>query len=230
MVLRVGGPSETGAREALESLCRQYWYPLYAFVRWHGRSHHEAEDCVQAFLARFLAGEGMARADPEKGRFRSYLLASLRRFLANEARYAKAAKRNPGRPLLPLEWNEAQKRFAGEPADPALTPEQAFDREWARALVSRVVVRMREEFAAKGREDLFDEVRTFLFADLSGPSVADSARRLGMSRHAFSVALHRIRRKLGENLRSAVAETVDEPEDVDAELRNLIAALSEFSG
>lgn len=227
MVLRVGGSSETQALEARELLCRRYWYPVYAFVRRHGRSHHEAEDCVQAFLVRFLSGEGMARAHPSKGRFRSYLLTSLRRFLANEARSAKAAKRNPGQPLLPLEWDDAAKRFACEPADPALTPEQVFDREWARALVWRVVAEMREEFAADSRRDLFDAVRPFLFAEMSGQSLTESAQNLGLSRHGVSVALHRIRRKLGAYLRAAVAETVEGPDDVDAELRNLIAALND---
>ena len=131
LVLEAGAGDDTAARAALETLCRQYWYPIYAFVRRQGRTHHEAEDCTQEFLARLLAADGVARARPERGRFRAFLLSSLRHFLANEWRKTQAAKRGGGVVIESLDWQDAEQRFAHEPADPGLTPEQAFDRSWA---------------------------------------------------------------------------------------------------
>lgn len=225
IVLRVGGGSQTEARAALETLCRQYWYPLYSFVRRHGRPHHEAEDCTQAFFARLLANDGMTHARPERGRFRSFLLTALRHSLANECRDACAAKRGGGIPALPLEIDGAEERFTREPADPALTPEQAFDRNWALAMIAQVMEELRSEYVASGRRALFEALKPLLMSDVGTSAVAEQAAQLGMSKHAFSVALHRVRRRLGENLRAAVAETVADVADVDVELRHLIAAM-----
>jgi len=225
MVLRAGAPSESQARAALESLCCQYWYPLYTFVRRQGRTHHDAEDCVQSFLAHLLASEAVARARPELGRFRTFLLTALRNFLTNEWHRAKAAKRGGGQAPLPLEFDAAQERFAREPADPALTPEQAFDRNWALGMIGHAFAELRIEYEKSGRGALFATLGPLAWDDSGAGSHAELAQSLGMNAHAFTVALQRLRRRLGERLRIDVSQTVVDEAEVDAELRHLIAVL-----
>ncbi len=225
MVLRAGEGSESQVRSALESLCRQYWYPLYTFVRRQGRAHHEAEDCTQEFLARLLASDGVERARPERGRFRTFLLTSLRNFLVNEWQRGQAAKRGGGQAPLPLEFDTAAERFAREPADPGLTPEQAFDRNWALGMIERAVAALRTEYGKSGRGALFAALGPLVWSDTSQETHAELAEQLGMNAHAFTVALQRLRRRLGERLRIDVAQTVADEAEVDAELRYLIAAL-----
>jgi RNA polymerase sigma-70 factor (ECF subfamily) len=224
MVLNAGKGSESQARSALESLCRQYWYPLYNFVRRQGRTHHEAEDCTQEFLARMLASDWVSRATPKRGRFRTFLLTSLRNFLANEWQRGQAAKRGGGQAPVPLEFSTAGERFAREPADPDLTPEQAFDRNYALDMISHAIDALREEYEKSDRGVLFAELRPHVWGNTSQKSVAQQAERFGMNAHAFTVALQRLRRRLGEHLRSDVAQTVADEADVDAELRHLIKA------
>ena len=144
VVLHVGAESESKVRAALETLCRQYWYPLYVFVRRQGRAHHEAEDCTQEFLARLLDTAGMAHARPERGRFRTFLLTALRNFLTNEWHREHAAKRGGGQAMLSLDLEKAEERFTHEPVDPGLTPEQAFDRSWAHDLIDHALAELRE--------------------------------------------------------------------------------------
>jgi DNA-directed RNA polymerase specialized sigma24 family protein len=225
VVLNAGAGSESQARAALETLCRQYWYPLYAFIRRQGHPHHEAEDCTQEFLARLLAAEGVARARPERGRFRSFLLTSLRHFLTNEWHRAQAAKRGGGEPVLSLDLERADERFAHEPADPGLNPEQAFDRSWALDLIDRATLALRREYEKSGRGALFAALAPLLWGDPAAEALAIPAARLGMTAGAFTVALHRLRQRLGQRLRADVAETVADGADVDAELRHLIAAV-----
>jgi RNA polymerase sigma factor (sigma-70 family) len=225
IVLDARASSDTRARAALETLCRRYWYPIYSFIRRHGRSHHEAEDNTQAFFARLLANDGMMHARPELGRFRSFLLTALRRFLANEWRDAQAAKRGGGVAPLPLEVEDAEVRFTREPVDPGLTPEQVFDRNWALAMIGQVVAEMRSDYVARGRAEVFDALNPLLLGDPGADSLAEPAAQLGMSRNALATVLHRLRRRLGESLRAAVADTVADPTDVDAELRYLIGAI-----
>jgi RNA polymerase sigma factor (sigma-70 family) len=226
MVLRAGEGSDSQVRSALESLCRQYWYPLYTFVRRQGRAHHEAEDCTQEFLARLLAAGGVARARPERGRFRTFLLASMRNFLVNEWQRAQTAKRGGGQAPLPLEFDVAEERFAREPADPGLTPEQAFDRNWALGMIDRAVAALRAEYEKTGRGALFAALGPLVWSNTGKDSHAELAAQLGMNTHAFTVALQRLRQRLGERLRLDVAQTVADEADVDAELRYLIAAVS----
>src|SRR6185503_5342553 len=150
VVLHAGAGSDSQVHAALESLCRQYWYPLYAFVRRQGRAHHEAEDCTQEFLARLLASDGIARARPERGRFRTFLLTALRNFLTNEWQRTQAAKRGGGAAMVSLDWQDAERRFAHEPADPGLTPEQSFDRNWALGLIETALAGLRAEYEKRG--------------------------------------------------------------------------------
>jgi RNA polymerase sigma-70 factor (ECF subfamily) len=226
VIVRAGGPGTAQARSALEHLCRQYWFPLYAFVRRQGRPHHEAEDCTQEFLARLLAQEGVGRARPEQGRFRSYLLTALRNFLTNEWHRARAEKRGGGRAPLPLEFETAERTYSREPADPALTPEQAYDRTWALGLIERSVAALREDYEKSGRGALFNELAPLVWGDGAAETLSVPAARLGLTTHAFTVALHRLRQRLGRRLRADVAETVATDAEVDEELRQLIAAVS----
>lgn len=225
MVLRAGAGPDTLAHSALESLCRQYWYPLYAFIRREGRAHHEAEDCTQEFLAQLLARDALALARPERGRFRSFLLAALRNFLTSEWRRTQAAKRGGGQTPLSLEFESAAGRFALEPADPGLTSEQLFDRNWAQGMIEQSVAALRAEYERSGRGAVFAALEPLLWQGSSGESHAVLAERLQMNAAAFNVALQRLRRRLGERLRLDVAQTVATEEEVDAELRHLMAAL-----
>ncbi len=226
VVLNAGAGSESLARVALESLCRHYWYPLYSFVRRQGRAHHEAEDCTQEFLARLLATDGVARARPERGRFRTFLLTGLRNFLTNEWHRAQAAKRGGGAVVVSLDWQDAEQRFAHEPADPGLTPEQAFDRNWARGLIESTLAALRTEYEKRGQAALFAELVPLVWGATAAETFAPRAERVGLTTHAFTVALQRLRQRLGERLRAAVAETVADGSDIDAELRHLIAAVT----
>jgi RNA polymerase sigma factor (sigma-70 family) len=225
IVVNAGAGSESQARSALETLCRQYWYPLYLFIRRQGRPHHEAEDCTQEFLARLLATDGMARARPERGRFRTFLLTALRNFLADEWRRAQASKRGGGRTILSLDLESAEHRFTDEPVDSGLTPEQAFDQSWALQLHDRAIRAVREEYEKSGRGAQFAALVPLVWGNPTDESLAEPAARLGMTAQAFTVALHRLRRRLGERLRAMVAETVADNRELDAELRYLIAAV-----
>lgn len=226
VVLNAGADSATQARAALETLCRQYWYPLYVFVRRSGRSHHDAEDCTQEFLARLLATHGVAQARPERGRFRSYLMISLRHFLTNEWQKNQAAKRGGGRSPLALDFSAAGERFAGEPADAGLTPEQAFDRTWALELTETVLAELRAEYEKTSRGALFDALAPHVWGKGTGEPQAVASARLGLDVHAFTVALQRLRRRLGDRLRARVAETVADSAGIDEELHHLVAALT----
>jgi RNA polymerase sigma-70 factor (ECF subfamily) len=214
------------ARPALETLCRQYWYPLYSFIRRQGRTHHEAEDCTQEFLAQLLASHGIAHAKPERGRFRTYLLAALRNYLTNEWHRARTAKRGGDQAPLSLEFDLAEKRFSREPAEPALTPEHCFDREWAIGLIDQATAELRDEYRESGRSALFAALEPLVWQNSSPVSHAELAQRLNLTTHAFTVALQRLRRRLGERLRLAVAQTVAGEAEVDAELRYLISAMT----
>jgi RNA polymerase sigma factor (sigma-70 family) len=226
VVLHAGEGSESQARAALQSLCTHYWYPLYAFVRRQGRAHHEAEDCTQEFLARLLASAGVAHARPERGRFRTFLLAALRNFLTNEWHRAHAAKRGGGQTVLSLDLERAEERFTHEPADAGLTPEQAYDRSWAFGLIDTAIAELRDEYHKSGRAAQFAALQPLVWGNPATESLAEPAARLGMNTHAFTMALHRLRRRLGERLRAVVVETVADAKDVDGELRHLIAAVS----
>jgi RNA polymerase sigma-70 factor (ECF subfamily) len=211
------------AHRALESLCTNYWYPLYAFVRRQGRDPHDAQDLTQAFFAKLLEKgwlDGVAR---EKGKFRSFLLASMKHFLANERDHAHAQKRGGGRPLISLDAGSAESRYAMEPQDSA-TPETIFDRRWALTLLEQVIGRLRAEWATAGKSDLFDELK----ATLSGQQsrYAQIAKRLATSEGAVKVAAHRLRQRYRELIRNEVAQTVGDDGDVDDELRDLMSALS----
>jgi len=232
MVLRSDAAGDTRAHAALEMLCTRYWYPLYAFVRRHGRDHHEAEDCTQEFLAQLLSADGLKRARPERGRFRTFLLSGMRNFLVSEWRRTHAAKRGGGLAAVPIGLRDSDDRFCHEPPDPGLTPEQAFDRSWALGMIDRAVGELRAEYDESGRGGLFDALAPQIWGNSAAipESVAEKAAQLGLTAQAYNVALHRARRRLGDRLRALVAETVADPKEIDAELRHLVGAINTSPG
>jgi RNA polymerase sigma-70 factor (ECF subfamily) len=217
-----GDAERTGTREALEALCRAYWYPLYAFVRFRGHSADDARDLTQAFFARTLETDGLSGADPDRGRFRSYLLGAMKHFLANEWHRARAEKRGGGATVIELDGLSAGVRHALEPACED-DPDVAFDREWALETTSRALAKLREEAEARGKREQFEALRGSLVGD--EPPRAETAERLGLTEGAVKVAVHRLRKRYREILRAIVAETVADPSDVDDEMRHLVAAL-----
>lgn len=225
LVLHAGRPDSPDAARALAVLCTSYWYPLYAFVRRQGKSAHDAQDLTQEFFARLLEKNYLAQVSREKGRFRSFLLAALKNFLANEWDKVRAQKRGGDRTFVPLDATAAESRYAVEPAD-ALSPDKIFERRWALTLLDRAIELLRAEYVKGGRGPLFDELKGCLTGDGSTVSYAELAARLATTEGAIKVAVHRLRQRYREVLRAEVANTVAQPGDVDDELRQLFAALS----
>jgi RNA polymerase sigma-70 factor (ECF subfamily) len=215
--------SETRARKALEQLCRAYWYPLYAFVRYRGYSSDDARDLTQAFFARILETGGFASADPGRGRFRSYLLGAMKHFLANEWRRERAQKR--GGQVQFIEWDalDPEARYAKAPKQPD-SPEQLFDREWALETVAGALQSLRAEMARAGKGEQFDALKGSLTGEDESPR-EELAVRMGMTEGALRVAVHRLRQRYRKLLRASIAETVGSKADLDDEMRYLVAVL-----
>jgi RNA polymerase sigma-70 factor (ECF subfamily) len=225
VVLAAGRRSTPQSDHALEELCRTYWYPLYAFVRRRGHSKEDAEDLTQAFFARFLEKNYLEGLSVERGRFRAFLLASLQHFLANEWDRSQRQKRGGQIPHLSLDWRTADTQFQiAAPAPPS--PEKAFDREWAVALLDKVIERLRADCEAEGRSRQFSELKIFLATDTDTLSPADAARALGLNAGAARVAIHRLRKRYRQLLRDEVAQTLANPTQIDAEMQALLGAFS----
>ena len=214
-----GGPS-AGADEALATLCESYWYPLYAFLRSRGYSAEDAQDLTQSFFARLLEKQTIRHADPARGRFRSFLLSSLKNFAANERDRAGAARRGGDIPILSLELETAEGRFGMElPTDE--TPERIYDRHWALALLDRVMSRLDADAVHSGKPLQFDRLKSYLTGDQPHLSYAQTASDLGTSEGAVKVAVHRLRRRFRDLVRDEIAQTLSSPEEIDDELRHL---------
>lgn len=214
--------SQTRAQKALEELCRAYWYPLYAFVRYRGYSRDDAQDLTQSFFARIIETGGFASADPERGRFRSYLLGAMKHFLANEWHRVRAQKRGGGVTIIELDALDAEARYALEPAR-WTDLDAGFDREWALESTARAMGKLRAESEASGRGELFEALKGSLAG--AEPARSETALRLGMTEGAVKVAVHRLRQRYRELVRAEIAETVTDPSDLDDEMRHLVAAL-----
>ena len=225
VVVSAGRSDTTRACAALGKLCQTYWPPLYAYVRRVGHSPEDAQDLTQEFFARLLAHNTVARADPERGRFRSFLLASLKHFLSHEWEKACAQKRGGRAQIISLQLDTAETRCARLVA-PGDTPDRAFDRQWALALLDVVLVRLRQEYTDAGREDLFLGLKDTLSGGRSEIPYRELAGRLGLSEGAVKVAAHRLRQRYRELLRAEIANTVATPDEVEQELEHLFAALS----
>ena len=212
------------AQEALEKLCRTYWRPIYSFVRRQGVGPEEAEDLTQGFFALLLERRDLSAVRKEKGRLRSYLLVSLKHFLADERRRAMAIKRGKGQRLIPLEELRANERADIEPADP-LTAERIYERRWASTLLEQVLRRLKDEYRAAGNAALFDRLKQLLPDEPGAPSQADIAAQLGMTENAVRQAFHRFRQRYQLLLRDEIAHTVATPSDIEDELRYLVSVL-----
>jgi RNA polymerase sigma-70 factor (ECF subfamily) len=212
------------AQEALEKLCRTYWWPLYGFVRRQGYSPEEAQDLTQGFFAMLLERRDFDAVRQEKGRLRSYLLASLKNFLAKAHRRATTIKRGEGRPLVPLDELLARERADLEPTD-ALSADRIYERRWALTLLEQVLARLGEEYRVAGSTRLFEELKQLLADDPDRPSQAQIARELGIAENAVKQAFHRLRQRYRLLLREEIAQTVVAPDDVENELRHFIAVL-----
>ncbi|HWL53426.1 MAG TPA: sigma-70 family RNA polymerase sigma factor [Chthoniobacteraceae bacterium] len=223
MVLKAQGDS-TLAQTALAELCQAYWFPLYAYVRRRGYGAHDAEDLTQGFFARLLRLESLGGVRRERGRFRAFLLASMKHYLADERDRASARKRAAEKNVS-LDAGLAEHRYGRETTDP-LTPERLFERQWALALLESVLQRLAGEYEAAGKTALFDELRFALTGDRSDVPYATLAGRLGMSEEAVRVAVHRLRHRYRRLLRHEVAQTVENASEVADELAALRRILS----
>jgi DNA-directed RNA polymerase specialized sigma24 family protein len=224
VVVAAGGGDVPAARAAVATLCETYWYPLYAYVRRRGASADDARDLTQAFLVSLLERRDFEQLSPDRGRFRSFLLASLKHFLANDAARRHTLKRGSGMTPLSLELDRAEGRYSTEPAEPA-TPESIYERRWALTLIERVLAGLRAEWADHGRAVEFDELKEGLLGGGPAGGYAAAAARLGASEGALKVAAPRLRRKFQTRLRQEIAETVADPAEIDDEIRYLIRAL-----
>lgn len=213
------------APSALSELAELYWYPLYAFARHLGRGEHEAQDLVQGFFALLLERGGLRAADPERGRFRTFLLTMFKRMMARVHEKERALKRGGGRPLLSLDFAWGEEKFRMEPAE-SLSPERLFERGWALTLLDKVLGELEAEYGRAGHSMLFAELRGFLAAGSQPPSQAEVADRLAMTSGALRVALHRLRARYRDLLRAEIAQTVADPADVNDEIRQLMNALA----
>jgi RNA polymerase sigma-70 factor (ECF subfamily) len=223
IVLAAAHDSRPDARAALATLCETYWYPLYYYTRRRGYRADEAQDLTQEFFAVLLEKESLRVADPERGRFRSFLLASLNHFLTAEWRRRSARKRGGGRPPLSLNVRAGESRYSQEPSHD-LTPEKAFERRWALLLLEQAVSKLREEYAASGKAALFERLAGFISGE-KGALYQQVAGDLNMSEGAVRVAVHRLRQRYRQVLRAEVAHTVAGPQHIDEELRHLMAAV-----
>jgi RNA polymerase sigma-70 factor (ECF subfamily) len=223
LVVAAGDSRPKEARSALVSLCENYWYPLYAYLRRRGYQADPAQDLTQEFFIRVLEGQYLDRADPEKGRFRSFLLTSLKFFVADEEDRQRARKRGGGQ-LVPFEFSSGEERYQREPAHDE-TPERIFERRWALSVLDRVVEKLRDEFVQHGRLEHFERLKIFLLGQSDAPYAA-LALEMNTSEGALKVAIHRLRKRYRELLRQEIADTVADPAEVESELRYLAAALT----
>lgn len=223
VVLAAQDKSSPDSAAALETLCRAYWYPLYAYVRGSGRSPLDAQDLTQEFFARLLAQDWLRVVLPEKGRFRTFLLVTMKRFLTNEWHRDRTQKRGAGNLPLSLDTAEAEHRFA---AEPPLTPDELFERRWAMTLLDESLERLQRDFANTGREREFNSLKEWLTAERGSIPYGPIATALGTTEGAARVAVHRMRKQFRQLFRQTITETVDAAGDVDAEMRHLVSVLS----
>jgi RNA polymerase sigma factor (sigma-70 family) len=225
VVLKAGNPQAPDALACLTHLCQTYWYPLYGCVRRHGYSPADAQDLTQAFFAKLLDKDQIGLADPSRGRFRTFLLRSLENFLRTQHRDRQAQKRGGGQQMVSLDASLAEERYAEEPSGTA-TPAEVFERDWAATLIEQVLDQLRREFASSGRLELFDALEPHLWGDEVSTPHAQIAESVGMTVVAVRVTLHRLRQRLHDLLRQTIASTLENPAEIDDELRHLQQVLA----
>ncbi len=222
----LAGATTPQAHDALASLCRDYWRPLYLFARRRGHGPEDAQDLTQGFILGLLESGAFADADPNRGRFRTFLLSAFSHYLANDHRAQRAQKRGGAMTFVDMTDPQVEASYAAS-QQRALGPEREFDRSWALAVLESVMVRLREEYAAAGRSALFEAIQPLLSGAAGRPGYAQIGLTLGLSESAVTVAVHRMRKRYGQFLREAIASTVSSEAEVDGELRHLISILSE---
>jgi RNA polymerase sigma-70 factor (ECF subfamily) len=224
VVLGATDASAPGAEESLEKLCRTYWYPLYAYVRQRSHPPHDAQDLTQEFFLRLLDKHYLAQVDPQKGKFRSFLMAAVNHSLANEWDRVRAAKRGGRVTFISFDDASAEQRYASELVTDA-SPEKIFERRWALVILDQVLGRLRDEFAKAGKTQQFESLKTFLMGERPAVSYAELAARLGTTEAALKMAVKRMRHRCAELLREEIAHTVSSSEQVEEEVRCLFAAM-----
>jgi RNA polymerase sigma-70 factor (ECF subfamily) len=224
VVVSAGRQESAQAQQALAKLCQTYWYPLYVFARRQGQRPEDAQDLVQGFFAKAIEKNYVADAEREKGRFRSFLLLALKRYMANEWNHANREKRGGGKEIISLDAQNTEMRYKTEPADD-MSPEKAYERQWALTLLQQVLDRLGAELHAAGKGRVFEELKVFLNGEKGG-SYVEVGVSLGMNEGAVKVAVHRLRMRYRELLKLEIANTVTSPEAIQDEIHNLFAALS----
>jgi RNA polymerase sigma factor (sigma-70 family) len=219
------GADNSRSRRALTELCEAYWQPLYAFIRRQGHGVEEARDLTQAFFAHLLEKDSLQTVTPEAGRFRSFLLASLKNLLTDEHRREVALKRGRNGPPISLDVASAESAFPNEPVDNR-TPETVFEERWALTVLHRAVARVRKEFERQGKSERFERMRHNLLGERPAPRYEEIAADLGMTEDAVGVAVHRLRKRFGQALREEIGGTVAAPEEIDDEIRHLLTVLN----
>ena len=221
-LVRRAGFASTDSQDALETLCRTYWFPIYAFIRRNGRASHEAQDLTQEFFARFLETNSIGRADPTRGKFRTFLLGALKNFLTDAHRKASAWKRGGGIKIVSFEEVEVEERYWLEPVDNR-TPDQIYEQRWLVGLLETAMARLRDEFCAAGKERQFQVLKIFLSQEGDDEAYERAGAQLKTSGKTIAVAVHRIRRRFRQVVCSAIADTVSSPEEIEDEYRSLFA-------
>lgn len=224
LVVAAGQKGEPQSQAALEELCRRYWVPLYAYARRRTRDVHEAQDAVQGFFSHLLEKNAVAVAEPERGRFRSFLLTAFRHFLANEHAKHSARKRGGGTPVLSLDFSLGESRYRHEPVD-CMTAERLYDRQWIATLLEGVLNQLRDSMARAGKERLFETLVPFLSGSHGEGAYAKAATRLGITEGAAMVAVHRLRGRYRRMLQAEIARTLSDPGEVEDEIRHLFNCL-----
>ncbi len=225
VVLTAGQSESPQAAEALEKLCRTYWYPLYAYLRRWGSNPEEAQDLTQEFFARLLAKDYLAKADPQKGKFRTFLLAGLKNLVCDELDKASRLKRGGGQAVISIDEQAAEGRYGLEPAD-ELTPDRLFDRSWGAMLLERAASRLREEYVLAGKAGLYEELTEFRLDVGEQRVYAEVAAQLGLSENAVKSAIRRMRQRHHQLVRDEIAQTVADPSEVDEEIRYLLGVMA----
>jgi len=223
-IVAAGGSDSSQARSSLEQLCRIYWYPLYAFARRSGKGPEDAQDLTQGFFARLLEKNYLSDVDREKGRFRTFLISAFKHFLAKEWRKEQSLKRGGDQVFVPIDAADAESRYGFEPAEET-TPERIFERRWALMVLERTLATLRAEYEDAGKGAIFDHLKGIITAGRTEMPYAELAAEMKLTEGAVKVAAHRMRQRYRETLRRQIAETVGSEAEVDAELRNLMAAL-----
>ena len=225
VVLAAGKSSSPNQKQALETLCRGYWFPLYAYLRQRGYDSHQAEDYTQAFFARILDKHDLQTADPKYGKFRSFLLIRLKSFLSDERDRARAKKRGGGRKIISLGFQSAEDQYVLEPAK-RLSPEKLFEKSWALTLLDRTMNRLEKEMVEKNKKKLFEHLKVYLTTEKDAIPYRNMAKELKMTEASVRVAVHRLRRRYRKLLRDEIAQTVATEDQIDEEMGHLFDALA----